>query len=128
MKKAVCDKSIRDRRGVSKIIVAQRKRVGLITRRTVDRNNPMIFFFLQFTHRIVKKTNDSMPHSFLDINNVRIICPDYISVNEHKPLVKPVKIYTFAQSKRRLTSVNLQGVTISALISVLPSIIARAIR
>ena len=24
------------------IIVAQRKRVGLITRRTVDRNNPMI--------------------------------------------------------------------------------------
>jgi hypothetical protein len=25
------------------IIVAQRKRVGLITRRTVDRNNPMIF-------------------------------------------------------------------------------------
>jgi len=25
------------------IIVAQRKRVGLITRRTVDRNNPMIY-------------------------------------------------------------------------------------
>ena len=89
-----------------------------------------------------------MPHSFLDIDNVRIIFPDYISVNEHKPLVKPlhkplvkplhkplvkplvkpVKIYTFAQSKRRLTGVNLQGVTISALISVLPSIIARAIR
>ena len=29
--------------GVYKIIVAQRKRVGLITRRTVDRNNPMIY-------------------------------------------------------------------------------------
>ena len=28
--------------GAYKIIVAQRKRVGLITRRTVDRNHPMI--------------------------------------------------------------------------------------
>ena len=34
------------------IIVAQRKRVGLITRRTVDRNNPMISYFIFL---IVKK-------------------------------------------------------------------------
>ena len=38
-----CDRYVR-RNGayVKQIIVAQRKRVGLITRRTVDRNNPMI--------------------------------------------------------------------------------------